>query len=144
MLNKIHSHQLQGKRTQCRHWASESWLEREVAFSTPWHKKINQWYFKITQKLWKNIPFSTPWHKNQSRIFQNHTKSPGKIFNFQHLDTQKKKSRIFQNHTKSPGKISNLSWYCSKELGTKKASKVGHAALPTHLKWKSSWSFGDS
>ena len=30
----------------------------------------------------------------------------------------------------------DLSGYCSKQLGAKKSSKVGHAALPSHLKPK--------
>ena len=78
------SHQLLGKRTQCRHSASGSWLGREVFFS----------------KSEENFVKSKPRRKGT------------------------KNSQI------------DLSGYCSKQLGAKKSPKVGHAALPSHLKPK--------
>ena len=78
------SHQLLGKRTQCRHSASVSWLGREVFFS----------------KSEENFVKSKPQRKGT------------------------KNSQI------------DLSGYCSKQLGAKKSSKVGHAALPSNLKPK--------
>ena len=74
------SHQLLGKRTQCRHSASGSWLGREVFFS---------------------------------KSEENFVKCSGT-----------KNSQI------------DLSGYCSKQLGAEKSPKVGHAALPSHLKPK--------